>query len=526
MADCVRNFDWGSTSLGRSSRWPDTLTTCASMVLTATIPMQLFLGPEFICLYNDAMVPALSDKHPASLGQPAAEVWKEAWSVIGPQLEHVRSRGEALSFKDVFLPLLRNGKLIDQYWEYSYSPIFDPKGVVVGVLDIAQDVTEPVMAREAMRRSEERFRLLVERASVGINIENFAGELTYVNQKLLDLIGYTEDEVRQGKVRWDELTPARYSEADQHALKELRATGIATPYQKTYRTRDGRHVPVQLGAVLIPALSPNAPEDDIAVFFTDLTTQKKAEAALLQAEKLSAVGRLASTISHEINNPLEAITNLLYIIRHDPELPQMARDYLDLADRELARVSQVATETLRFHRQSTAATIVQPDVLADQVLKLYSGRLGNYSIEVLRDYAADVSFRCFEGDIRQVLSNLIGNAIDAMRTGGRLTLRTRETTRWSTGQRGILITVADSGMGFSEAVKQQLFEAFFTTKGNNGSGLGLWISCRIVHKHRGYIRAYNAVGGQGAVFQLWLPLALAPTARESWHNAGEEAVLP
>ena len=277
--------------------------------------------------------------------------------------------------------------------------------------------------------------------------------------------------------------------------------------------------------MLIPAANVNATEDDIAVFFTDLTAQKKAEAALLQTEKIGAVGKLASAISHEINSPLEAITNVLFIVRQMQGLPQGAKDYLEVADRELARVSQVAVQTLRFHRQSTAAMAIHPDLLVEEVLQLYASRLQNYHIEVKKEYDAGITFRCFEGDVRQVLNNLIANAIDAMRNGGKLTIRTRETIRVSSGERGIRITVADSDEGISAEARYRLFDAFYTTKGNNGTGLELWISCRIVHKHRGYIRVFNAFGvSKGAVFQLWLPLELAASAHEPWHVGMEPSL--
>ena len=533
LARLIRGFDWSGTPLGAVDGWSETLLITVNTMLNAPIPMQLFWGPEYICIYNDAMAPALSSKHPLSLGQSAKTVWAEVWSTIGPQLEQVLLRGEATTVSDALLPLLRDGAIEDQYWTYSYSPVIDAHGVIVGVLDVAHDNTESVLSRrerdravEIMRRSEDRFRLLIERASVGINIGDSTGALTYINQTLLRLIGYTAEEVREGKVRWDQLTPQKYLAADKRALAQLKEAGVATPYEKSYRAKDGHLVPVQIGAVLIPALSPDAVEDDIAVFFTDLTSQKKSEAALLQAEKVGAVGKLASAISHEINNPLEAITNVLFIVKNLADLPQAARDYLDVAERELARVSQVAAHTLRFHRLSTNALAMQPDRLVEEVLQLYAGRLINYNIEVRRDYAADITFTSFEGDVRQVLNNIVGNAIDVMRNGGLLTVRTREATRWSTGQMGIRITIADNGPGIAREARPHLFDAFFTTKGIHGTGLGLWISCRIVHKHRGYIRAYNAVvGGKGAVFQLWLPIDLAPSAHEPWHIMGNEPGL-
>ncbi len=408
------------------------------------------------------------------------------------------------------------------WWDVTITAMQSSRRFLV----VSREITSRRLVELALRRSEERFRTLIDRASVGINIGDANGALTYMNPALLSLIGYTEEEVRRGEVRWDDLTPPKYAEVDRSALRQLQEAGVAQPYEKAYRAKDGRLVPMLLGATMIPASDVNSEGDDIAVFFTDLTRQKRAEAALLQTEKLAAVGKLASTISHEINNPLEAVTNLLFIVRQDPTVPQHVRDYLETADRELARVSQVTSQTLRFHRQSTAATMVKADALVGEVLQLYSARLANSEIEIRRDYASDALLTCFEGDVRQVLNNLVGNAVDAMRVGGRLTVRTRRATRWSTKEHGVRITIADSGAGMSREVLAQIFEAFFTTKGINGTGLGLWISCRIVHKHRGYVRAYSSPSPNhhGSVFELWLPLQLADTAKEPWHVEAGDAV--
>lgn len=245
-------------------------------------------------------------------------------------------------------------------------------------------------------------------------------------------------------------------------------------------------------------------------------TLKLSENALIQSEKLAAVGKLAASISHEINNPLEAVTNLLYLARQDKTLTDATRGYLELADRELARVSQVASHTLRFHRQSTRALTIAPKKLLAEVLTLYSARLVNFGIRVHQNYADNGTLTCYESEIRQILNNLVGNAIEAMRTGGDLFLRSRPATHGPTGRPGMRITVADTGSGMSAEVQANIFEAFYTTKGINGTGLGLWISRRIAHKHRGILRA-RSVESRGTLFSLWLPLALEASADIPWH---------
>lgn len=239
----------------------------------------------------------------------------------------------------------------------------------------------------------------------------------------------------------------------------------------------------------------------------EITAQKRAENALLQSEKLAAVGRLASSISHEINNPLEAVTNLLYLAASHEALPEDVRRYLATAQAELARVSQVATQALRFHRQAANPAWVSTAELMNSVQNLYQGRLANTRIHVQAKYRATRPVLCFENDIRQVLTNLIANAFDAMRRGGRLLLRTHDATDWKTGRRGVRLTVADTGRGIPKSVRNRLFEAFYTTKEMNGTGLGLWISQGIAARHQGVlrVRSSDTPGKSGTVFTLFLP---------------------
>lgn len=247
------------------------------------------------------------------------------------------------------------------------------------------------------------------------------------------------------------------------------------------------------------------PEQLYAVI-EDITKRKQAEAALQQNEKLAAVGRLASTIAHEINNPLESVTNLLYLIQNSDDVAEI-HAYVDTAERELRRVSLIANQTLRFHRQTTEAAAAYCYDLIGETLAMYQGRIVNNKITVEKKKRAENPVTCMAGEIRQVLSNLMVNAIDAMPSGGRLILRSRETTNQRSGRKGLMLTVADTGLGMSSVVKQKVFEAFYTTKGIGGTGLGLWISKEIVERHGGTLRfrSCDTPGRSGTVFNLFLP---------------------
>lgn len=423
-----------------------------------------------------------------------------------PLVRAIRT-GKAIPAEDV---LYQRGDGTHAWVRLSAAPIVDQAGEVTGGVVAVLDIDEEKKAAETLRRSEERFRVLIDRASVGVAIGDLRGGLLYMNPALLGMLRYTAEDVRAGRVRLDELTPNEYSNADAHAMEQLYTTGAAEPYQKALYASTGAEVPLLVGAVRIPS-STSALGEEVALFMTDLRSQKQAEAALVQSEKLAAVGRLAASISHEINNPLEAVTNLLYIVLSEP-LPDQARQYLQMASDEVARVSQIAGQTLRFHRQATHPRSVTPQELLDSVLALYQGRMNNAAVVARSEHRGKPQFVCYEGDIRQVLNNLVGNAIDAMRGSGTLRIRSRAATHPATGSLGVRITVADNGHGMKRETALRIFEPFYTTKGIHGTGLGLWISHGIVAKHHGalVVRSRMSQPGDsgrssGTVFSLFLP---------------------
>jgi two-component system sporulation sensor kinase C len=236
------------------------------------------------------------------------------------------------------------------------------------------------------------------------------------------------------------------------------------------------------------------------------------EAALRQSEKLAAVGRLASSIAHEINNPLESVMNLVYLAQ-GTECSLETKQYLAAVDLELRRMKLITEQALRFSRQSTRPQAVSCTELLDSVLDLYQSRLANSGVSVDRRELPNAMLLCMESEIRQVLNNLVSNAIDAMHgKGGRLLIRTRNATDWRTGTRGISITLADTGSGISPETMKSIYDAFYTTKGIGGSGLGLWISKEIVKRHKGRLvaRSIQQEGRTGTVFSLFLPIAELP----------------
>ena len=255
-----------------------------------------------------------------------------------------------------------------------------------------------------------------------------------------------------------------------------------------------------------PVYGPDGNIQAITAASLEITAQKKAELALQQNDKLAVVGRLASSIAHEINNPLESVTNLLYLAEHSETMEQM-RQYILTAEIELRRVSAITSQTLRFHKQASSPQEINLTELVGSVLSVYQSRIANANIHIDRFCSAKRRVRCFEGEIRQVLANLISNALDAMPAGGTLYLRGREAINWRNGEPGIAVTIADTGIGMTHDTQQRLFRPFFTTKGLTGTGLGLWVSKGIIERHRGKlnVRSSQSPAHHGTMFTLFLP---------------------
>jgi signal transduction histidine kinase len=227
-----------------------------------------------------------------------------------------------------------------------------------------------------------------------------------------------------------------------------------------------------------------------------------------------SIGRLAALISHEINNPLEAVTNLLYLVSEEKGLPDRAKEYLSLAQRELERVGQISRQTLNFSRETTTPVSTRVDELMEEVLTLYGRRIADRSLQVDRQYSCPEEALVFPGEMRQVLSNLITNAIEASSPRGRLRVRIRCARNWSDpGVRGIRISVGDTGTGIPAEVQRRLGEPFFTTKGQRGTGLGLWVTRSIIQRYGGdiHLRSSTARHRHGTVFSIFLPTNMRPT---------------
>jgi signal transduction histidine kinase len=244
------------------------------------------------------------------------------------------------------------------------------------------------------------------------------------------------------------------------------------------------------------------------VISREVTAVKHAQMALMQAEKLAATGRLAATIAHEINNPLEAVTNFIYLAKTSPGVPEEVCRYLEIADQELARVAQIAQQTLGFYRDNSKHRWVNMAELMGDVASIYQHKLRYKQLETVIEADRELQLYTRQGELKQVLSNLMANAIDASHEGGKLWLRAQRTRHWGNGmEEGVRITVADNGDGMPPEVQQRIFVPFFTTKADVGTGIGLWMTKNLIEKQGGSLRFRSRQGANaGTVMSCFLPL--------------------
>ena len=365
------------------------------------------------------------------------------------------------------------------------------------------------LVQQQLKNQELPWQALLDSAGEGIWGVDLDGVCTFVNRAALRMIGFTYEEL-VGRNMHDMLHH-HYPDGSEYPRDECVINDVFWNRQSFANRID--HVFRKDGTFFWAEMSaePIAVGDEVrgaVITFRDITRPRLAEEALRRNEKLAAVGQLASSIAHEINNPLEAVINLLYLIRTAETLADI-RAYALVAETELARMADITLQTLRFHRQQTSAAPAELNETIPAVLRLYAARFMSRRILLSQTLRPTPSPILLEGDIRQVLNNLIRNAYDAMPDGGRLIVRLRPASSPSNGEAGIRVTVADTGTGFLPHMREHLFEPFHTSKEVTGTGLGLWISKGIIDKHRGKIgmRSRGGASNHGTVFSLWLPLA-------------------
>jgi signal transduction histidine kinase len=240
----------------------------------------------------------------------------------------------------------------------------------------------------------------------------------------------------------------------------------------------------------------------------DITQQKKAEEALRTTERLAAVGRLAATVAHEINNPLAAVTNLIYLSKQNAVRDEV-RGLLSNAEEELERISHLTKQTLGFYRESKTPTAIRLGSIVESTISVFASRARNKGVSVRSEIKQNPEIYAVPGELRQLIGNLLSNSIDAVEEGGQVRVRVSATSKNGLFSKVIRLTVADSGSGIPDEIRERIFEPFFTTKKDVGTGLGLWICKSIVDRYCGSIRIWSRTteGKSGTIVSVVLPVS-------------------
>ena len=350
---------------------------------------------------------------------------------------------------------------------------------------------------------EGRIREAFHYAASGMAIADLDGKFQLSNPAYASIVGRTEQELRQESIL--SITHDEDRDACQERITELLSGDISSfLIEKRYLRPTGEAIWVRNSFSLLKDEGEYATH--IILVCNDISERRRAERLLVERERLATVGQLASSIAHEINNPLEAVLNLLFLAKGAKTLKQ-ARGFAVQAETEVEHIAQIATQTLRFRKEQARPVLTGVAELLDSVLLLYKGKLSEAHVRVHVTKRDSPELVCYPGEIRQVFANLMRNAIDAMPTGGDLHIRVRPGTDWRTGPPGARITVADTGHGMSEETRSRIYEPFFTTKGNVGTGLGLWVTSSILTKHHGHlhVRSSTQPGKSWTAFTLVLP---------------------
>ena len=390
------------------------------------------------------------------------------------------------------------------------------EGYVGGCLDVHEQKEAREKLQNALMASQ-RLAAIVESSDDAIVSKDLNGIVSSWNSGAERMFGYRAQEMI-GKPITTIIPPELH--ADERRILETIARGERIEHFETARvTRTGERIEVSL--TISPIKDETGKIVGAAKIARDITQQKKAERALHTSERLAAVGRLAATVAHEINNPLAAVMNLVYLSK-SRAVGDDVRKFLTSAEEELKRISVLTRQTLGFYRDTHWKSTASLGGIVQDLVSVFAYKARNKGIEICSEIRQAPEIYAVAGEIRQVVANLLSNSIDAVGKNGKVRIRVSAAKRWKDTELGVRLTVADSGPGIPPEARSQLFEPFFTTKKEVGTGLGLWICKNVVEKHQGSIRLRTSTtpGRSWTVFNVFLPLRAKQPASEAGNEEG------
>jgi PAS domain S-box-containing protein len=402
-----------------------------------------------------------------------------------------------------------------------FRPLAAQSGSKSPILAEIHDATDDA----AERRTDEvhySHAVMVESSEDTIIGTDLSGIIRSWNPAAERLFGYTAEETIGQPIT--KIIPPEL-QADATRIVATIARGQRVEHFETVRLRkDGETVDVSLS--VSPVRDETGKVIGTAGITRDITQLKRTERALRASERLASVGRLAASVAHEINNPLEAVTNLIFLARHSQSNEEIQK-YLSMVEEELERISHLTRQTLGFYRETKGVARVRLGDIVESLLSVFAPRMRNKGIKISSDLDDSIEIFAVPGEIRQVVANLLSNSIDALDAGGKICLRVSPSAQWD-GLRipGVRVTIGDTGPGIPPAIRSRLFEPFFTTKKDVGTGLGLWISKSIVENHAGSIqvRSSTTPGKSGTTFSVFLPTPALDAAIDFPVSASTDAI--
>ncbi|HEY4381614.1 MAG TPA: PAS domain-containing protein [Acidobacteriaceae bacterium] len=368
---------------------------------------------------------------------------------------------------------------------------------------------------EELRDRDEVLQLALRSNGMGLWVWDIHRSEIYWSDEVYRIVGLEPRSVKPSLDTWLQSVHSDDAERVSQAVQQSQRVG--TDYHQQYRVRlpDGTMRWVESkGKGQRDVITGKATR--VVGVLADITTRKQNEEAMLRAEKLAVAGRLAASVAHEINNPLEAVANLLYLITFS-ETATAAQEWGQQALDELMRVSLITQQTLKFHRQAGAPQTTKLSEVIQAIMALFRGRMRSAQIDVQLRVKGEANIECMPGEVQQIFANLISNAIDAMPRGGRLVIRIRPSHDWRDRKTsGMRVTLCDTGTGMDRSTMLRMFEPFFTTKAETGTGLGMWVVAQLVERHRGQVRVWSTQGADSGstAITVFLPLVdrAKPTA--------------
>ncbi len=536
--EVLRATDWSQNPLGPLRDWPLSLKTMVRAMLSTRQATCLFWGAELVNLYNDGFIPMLGEKHPAAMGQPARELWSDAWPVVGGLLSGVVERGEAVLFQEMLIPIVRGGALQDAWWNYSYSPAFDDAGRVAGVLVVATETTNEVSGRKALEaatRDAELARKEVQAVfmQAPLPIAFLKGpehRFVLVNEPYTRLVGrdvlgktlseaFSDEEVGHYRPLLDRVVAS----GEAVSLKEapLRLRNAAGPVDDRFIDVTYRAVYDGDGSVMGTLAVIHDVTLQVQARLRDSELRKRAEAASLAKDEFLAL------VSHELRTPLNAILGWAKLL-DGPREPERVEKGLTVIRRNATAQAKLIDDILDVSRIISGKVVidsrrVELARVIENAVESIRPAATSKRIELVLDIAdPETALVADETRLQQVVWNLLSNAVKFTPAGGVVSVSS------ATTDSSVSIRIADTGNGIESSFLPHVFDRFrqadaSTTKRYGGLGLGLAIVRHLVELHGGTVTAHSEGEGKGATFEVVLPIRATRPAERSLAAADDEA---